>query len=117
MEDKNKKKSITKSKDITGYSVRLKNCPISERKVRLVADMVRGIDVLRALEILKYSNKFASTYVHKLLMSAIANCEGKLSNSENLFVEQIYVDKGPMLKRTDLLLEAGHLGLEKGLVI
>ena len=95
----NKIKKNVKSKNVDGYMVRLRRCPISERKVRLVADMIRGVEVLRALEILKYNNKYASLYIYKLLVSAIANSEGKLSNDKGLFIDQIYVDKGPMLKR------------------
>lgn len=81
----------------------LRNCPSSPRKMRYVVDMIRGIDVNRALDILKYSNKEAAAKVEKLLLSAIANWqaknEGTRVEDSNLFVKEVFVDGGRMLKR------------------
>ena len=81
---------------------KLKNVPSSPRKMRLVADMVRGKEVFQALGILKFSNKEAAARVEKLLRSAIANWEQKNERkAENgeLFITTIFVDCAPMLKR------------------
>ena len=81
---------------------KLNNVPSSPRKMRLVADMVRGQEVFRALGILKFSNKEAAAKVEKLLRSAIANWEAKNEKkAENgeLYVSTIHVDCAPMLKR------------------
>ncbi len=82
---------------------KLNNCPTSPRKMRLVADMVRGTGVERALQLLKFSNKEASRKVEKLVLSAVANWEAKneeLSVEDaNLFIKEIKVDSGTMLKR------------------
>jgi large subunit ribosomal protein L22 len=85
------------------YFAVLRNCPTSPRKMRLVADMIRGMEVNRALDVLKYSSKEASRRVEKLLLSAIANWQAKnegvrLEESE-LYVSQIMVDSGRILKR------------------
>ena len=81
----------------------LRNCPSSPRKMRLVVDLVRGKDVNTALNILKFSRKHAASDVHKLLLSAIANWKAKNENvrieDANLFVKEIFVDQGRMLKR------------------
>jgi len=85
------------------YFAKLMNCPTSPRKMRLVADMVRGVNVDRALHILKHSSKEASGKVEKLLLSAIANWqnknEGVRIEDSNLYVKDIYVDSGRILKR------------------
>jgi large subunit ribosomal protein L22 len=85
------------------YFAMLRNCPTSPRKMRLVADMVRGVNVNKALDILKYSSKEASGRVEKLLLSAIANWqnknEGVRIEESNLVVKEIFVDSGRMLKR------------------
>jgi len=85
------------------YLAVLKNCPTSPRKMRLVADMVRGEDVNKALDMLKYSPKEASRKVEKLLLSAIANWqnknEGVRVEDSNLFIKEIFVDSGRILKR------------------
>ncbi len=85
------------------YLAVLKDCPTSPRKMRLVADMVRGMDVDRALDVLKFSSKEASRKVEKLLMSAIANWQAKNEGSRleesNLYVKNIAVDSGRQLKR------------------
>ena len=82
---------------------KLNNCPTSPRKMRLVADMVRGTKVERALQLLKFSNKEASRKVEKLVLSAIANWEAKNEEASiedaNLFIKEIKVDSGTMLKR------------------
>ena len=85
------------------YFAVLKNCPTSPRKMRLVADMIRGMQVNRALDVLKFSSKEASSRVEKLLMSAIANWQAKNEGvriEENpLVVSRIMVDSGRILKR------------------
>ena len=84
------------------YFAKLRNVPSSPRKMRLVADMVRGQEVFRALGILKFSNKEAAARVEKLLRSAIANWEAKNERkAENgeLYISTIFVDPAPMLKR------------------
>lgn len=85
------------------YFAVLRNCPTSPRKMRLVADSIRGMEVKKALDVLKYSSKEASRGVEKLLLSAIANWQAKnegvrLEESE-LYVERIMVDSGRILKR------------------
>jgi len=86
----------------TQYFAKLNNCPTSPRKMRLVADMIRGKEVNLALGALKFSTKEASRKLEKLLKSAIANWEqktGKQAGEETLYVTNIYVDGGAMLKR------------------
>ena len=81
----------------------LRNCPTSPRKMRYVVDMIRGIEVNRALDILKYSNKEAADRVEKLLISAIDNWqkknEGVRVEDSNLVVKEAFVDGGRMLRR------------------
>lgn len=80
----------------------LTNIPSSPRKMRLVADMVRGKEVFRALGILRYSNKEAAARLEKLLRSAVANWEAKNeAKAEDglLYISTIYVNPAPMLKR------------------
>ena len=85
------------------YFAVLKNCPTSPRKMRLVADLVRGMEVNKALDVLKYSSKEASRGVEKLLLSAIANWqaknEGVRLEESDLYVNKIMVDSGRILKR------------------
>ena len=82
---------------------KLNNCPTSPRKMRLVADLVRGERVEKALNILKFSQKEASNRLEKLLLSAIANWQAKNEDASiedaELFVQEIRVDGGSMLKR------------------
>jgi len=81
---------------------KLNNVPSSPRKMRLVADMIRGMEVSRALGVLKFSNKEAAAKVEKLLRSAIANWELKnerKADSGELFVSTIQVDCSTTLKR------------------
>lgn len=82
---------------------KLNNCPTSPRKMRLVADLVRGQKVERALNILRFSSKEASRKLEKLLLSAINNWEQKNAEGNvaeaGLIVKEIRVDGGMMLKR------------------
>jgi large subunit ribosomal protein L22 len=82
---------------------KLNNCPTSPRKMRLVADQVRGESIDKALAILKFSPKEASKRLEKLLLSAIANWQSKNESEDiekaGLFVSEIRVDGGSMLKR------------------
>ena len=81
----------------------LRNCPTSPRKMRLVVDLVRGKEVNTALDILRFTPKEAAGRVEKLLLSAVANWQAKNEGSRideaNLFVKEIFVDEGKMLKR------------------
>lgn len=85
------------------YMAVLKNCPTSPRKMRIMADLIRGIEVNRALDILKFSPKEASKKLEKLLLSAVSNWQKKNEDSRledsNLFVKEIFVDQGRTLKR------------------
>lgn len=87
----------------TQYFAKLNNCPTSPRKMRLVADLIRGKEVNEALALLKYSKKEAAQRVEKLLLSAIANWqsknEGTRIEDSNLFVKSIFVDGARSLKR------------------
>ena len=82
---------------------KLNDCPTSPRKIRLVADLIRGVDVDKALSILKFTNKDVAIRLEKLLLSAIANWqsknEGLRLEESNVFVREISVDGGAMLKR------------------
>ena len=82
---------------------KLNNCPTSPRKMRLVADLIRGLDADKALAELKLNPKEASGRLEKLLLSALANWEakneGKRMDEANLYVSEITVDSGRMLKR------------------
>jgi large subunit ribosomal protein L22 len=85
------------------YSAVLKNCPTSPRKMRLVADQVRGEEVKRALDILKFSQQEASRKLEKLILSAISNWqtknEGVRIEDSSLYVKEVYVDSARILKR------------------
>lgn len=82
---------------------KLNNCPTSPRKMRLVADLVRGEKVERALQILKFNSKDASRRLEKLLLSAIANWQAKNEDANleeaELYIKEIRVDSAGMLKR------------------
>ena len=82
---------------------KLNNCPTSPRKMRLVADLVRGERVEKALNILKFNQKEASNRLEKLLLSAIANWQSKNEDANiedaELIIKEIRVDGGSMLKR------------------
>jgi len=85
------------------YYAVLRNCPTSPRKMRLVTDMIKGVEVNKALDMLKFSSKEASRKVEKLLLSAIANWqaknEGARIEESNLVVKEAYVDQSRTLKR------------------
>jgi large subunit ribosomal protein L22 len=85
------------------YSARLRNYPVSPRKMRLVADLIRGQEVKRALDMLKYSPQHASRDLEKLVLSAISNWqnknEGVRIEDSNLVISEIRVDQGRTLKR------------------
>ncbi|VBB44662.1 50S ribosomal protein L22 [uncultured Paludibacter sp.] len=86
----------------TQYFAKLVGVPTSPRKMRLVADMIRGMEVNKALGVLKFSNKEASAKMEKLLKSAIANWEVKTeqkADNANLYISAVYVDSATMLKR------------------
>jgi len=82
---------------------KLNNCPTSPRKMRLVADLIRGVQVEKALAILRFNSKEASRRLEKLLLSAIANWQAKNEDASiedaDLFIKEIRVDSGSMLKR------------------
>ena len=82
---------------------RMNDCPTSPRKMRLVADIIRGENVERALSILKFSKKGASIRLEKLLLSAMANWQTKNEGADieeaNLIVKEIMVDSARQLKR------------------
>ena len=86
----------------TQYFAKLQNVPSSPRKMRYVVDMVRGMEVNRALGTLKFSKKAASEVLEKLLRSAIANWEQKndrKAEDGELYITKIFVDEGVTLKR------------------
>ena len=78
----------------------LRYARISARKVKIVADLIRGKDVAEALAIVKFTPKAASEIIEKLLKSAIANAENNHNmDSKNLYISEIYANQGPTLKR------------------
>jgi large subunit ribosomal protein L22 len=85
------------------YFAVLRNCPTSPRKMRLVTDMIKGVEVNKALDMLRYSSKEASRSVEKLLLSAIANWqaknEGARIEDSKLIVKTAFVDQSRTLKR------------------
>ena len=93
----------TKEAKVQVAFAKLNNCPTSPRKMRLVADLVRGQKVEMALNILRFSQKEASRKLEKLLLSAINNYQQKNADANleeaGLFVKEIRVDGGMMLKR------------------
>jgi len=99
---RNRAVPIKEAKKTKYYAV-LKNCPTSPRKMRLVADLIRGIEVKQALDILKFSPKEASKRLEKLLLSAISNWESKNEGvrmeEAGLYVKEIFVDSARVLKR------------------
>lgn len=85
-------------------TAKLRNCPMSARKMRLVVDLIRGKQVDEALNILKFTKKEAAEWLEKLLLSAISNWENKSDMSYSaadydLVVKTAFVDEGTMLKR------------------
>ena len=98
----NRAEAIKEARKHSAFA-KLNNVPTSPRKMRLVADMIRGMKVELALHTLQYSPKAAAKPVYKLLRSAIANWEAKNESKRiedaNLFVKEIFVDEGRTLKR------------------
>ena len=82
---------------------KLNNCQTSPRKMMLIADLIRGMDVEKALAELEHNPKEASTRMQKLLLSALANWEtkneGKRMDDNDLYISEVKVDSGRMLKR------------------
>lgn len=99
---KNRAEALKEERKNVAFA-KLNNCPTSPRKMRLVADIIRGEDVDKALHILKFNPKEASARLEKLLLSALANWEAKNEGARmqdsQLFVKQVTVDSGRMLKR------------------
>jgi large subunit ribosomal protein L22 len=86
----------------TLYFAKLNDVPTSPRKMRLMADLIRGMEVNKALSVLKFSSKEASGRLEKLLKSAISNWETKTEQKADnvaLYVSKVYVDSATMLKR------------------
>ena len=85
------------------YYAVLRNCPTSPRKMRLVTDMIKGVEVNKALDMLKFNPKEASGKVEKLLLSALANWQAKNEDAKieesNLVVKEAFVDQSRTLKR------------------
>ena len=99
---KNRAEALKEERKNVSFA-KLNNCPTSPRKMRLVADIIRGEDVDKALHILKFNPKEASSRLEKLLLSALANWEAKNEGARmedsQLFVKEVTVDSGRMLKR------------------
>ena len=86
----------------TLYFSKLNDVPTSPRKMRLMADLIRGMEVNKALSVLKFSSKEASGRLEKLLKSAIANWETKTeqkADNVELYISKVFVDSATMLKR------------------
>lgn len=92
-----------KAKRQEEVAAQLRNNPIAPRKMRLVIDLIRGMEVDHALNVLKFTPKAGAPYVRKLLLSAISNWENKNEGSRledsGLYVKEAYVDGARMLKR------------------
>ena len=99
---RNKADALKEARKSVAFA-RLQNCPTSPRKRRLVADQIRGMEVEKALVVLKHSPKEASIRLEKLLLSALANWqaknEGERMEDKNLIVQEIFVDQSRTLKR------------------
>ena len=97
MEEKAIQTDVT---DVIEAKAILKYARISSRKVKIVADLIRGKNVQEALSILKFAPKASSEILEKLLNSAIANAENNhFMSRDNLYVAEIYANQGPTLKR------------------
>jgi large subunit ribosomal protein L22 len=92
-----------KEEKLKTFQASLMDCPTSPRKMRLVTDMIKGMEVNKALDVLKFSSKEASRNVEKLLMSAISNWqaknEGVRIEESNLYVREAFVNQGRTLRR------------------
>ncbi|HBS85504.1 MAG: 50S ribosomal protein L22 [Bacteroidetes bacterium GWF2_38_335] len=99
---RNRANQLKEEKQNKAFAV-LKNCPTSPRKMRLMADLIRGEQVNKALDVLRFSSKESSGRLEKLLMSAIANWQAKNQGARiedsNLVVKEIFVDSARVLKR------------------
>jgi large subunit ribosomal protein L22 len=101
----NRKKTAAdarKQANKTRYFARLMDYPTSPRKMRLVADLIRGMDANKALDILQFTSKAAALPMSKLLKSAISNFEqksGMRADEASLFVSEVFVDQSKTLKR------------------
>ena len=94
------KQETVQNEVVPSASATLKYARISSRKVKIVADLIRGKNVDEALAIVKFTPKAASEIVEKLLKSAIANAENNQGmKSNNLYVAEIYANQGPTLRR------------------
>jgi large subunit ribosomal protein L22 len=85
-----------------GFAI-LRNNPTSPRKTRLMTDLIQGMDVQKALDVLKFSDKESARKIEKLLLSAIANWQAKNEGTRiedtNLYVKEVFVDQSKTLKR------------------
>ena len=94
------KQETVQNEVLPSASATLKYARISSRKVKIVADLIRGKDVDEALAIMKFTPKASSEVLEKLLKSAIANAENNHDmKHENLYVAEIFANQGPTLKR------------------
>lgn len=100
---KQNRAEMLKEANKTKYFAKLMNCPTSPRKMRKVADMVKGEDVELALHILQHSPQEAAGRLRKVVLSAIANWqtknEGTRIEDSNLYIKEVMVDSARMLKR------------------
>ena len=100
---KREKAKLRKEANKKKVFAKLRNYPTSPRKMRLMADMIRGIKIAEALDVLKYSSKHASLPMEKLLKSAISNWEqkneGKRVEDNDIYVQEVFVDSARVLKR------------------
>jgi large subunit ribosomal protein L22 len=100
---KRQRAELLKEEKKSRFVAKLNNCPTSPRKMRLVADMIRGEEVNRALDLIRFSSKGSSKRIEKLLLSAISNWQNKNENARidesNLYVKEIFVNEGRTLKR------------------
>jgi large subunit ribosomal protein L22 len=84
------------------YFASLKNCPTSPQKMRYVADLIRGMEVFKALSVLKFNTRASSTKLEKVIASALNNYEqktGQKPDADTLVVKEVFVDSGFQLKR------------------
>jgi large subunit ribosomal protein L22 len=99
---RNTAEQLKEEKKSQYYAV-LRNCPTSPRKMRLVTDMIKGVEVNKALDMLRFSPKEATRRVEKLLLSAIANWQGKNEGARieesHLVVKEAFVNQSRTLKR------------------
>lgn len=99
---RNRAEQIKEEKKTT-YSAVLRNCPTSPRKMRLLADLIRGQEVNRALDLLRFNPKEASNRLEKVVLSALANWQNKNENvrleDSKLIVKEVFVDQARTLKR------------------